>query len=113
MTNERLTVELEKLWQAGAVYLPEIAVPYAKASRSVNNTSWRDEEAFAHTELQVSVVNDYWPKVEVVEVQSPAMEPILQLRNALQWLLADTATKLVTAGEALLQIGEAYAEEDS
>jgi hypothetical protein len=131
ISGEELGVELYDLRQAGRITLPEVAAIYAQASRHMHNTSWRQTEGFDQqrnvvyepNQQNVGFDDDEFPfngngtagytaTVEEGTALGPVFGPWTSLRDTLQKYLAWTATSLVTAGQALELIADAYAATD-
>jgi hypothetical protein len=111
--SELVAAELYDLWVAGKISMPQVAAVYAQGSRDMHNTSWRESEAFAHPKLQVDFGTGFLPSIEVVDDLGPVYPQWSALRNALQTIMAETATSLTDAGAALCMIAQEYASGDA
>lgn len=102
-TGQALAADLSQLYALGKVDLPELAYLYASLNNQVAATSTAGNDAFGG-----GCVTD-----GIGGLQAAAYTSWAALRDVLQNALADTATGIEEAGQAIVAIADTYAATDA
>lgn len=95
--NDTFAAELERLWKAGAVDLPNGAIAFAQAAAEIHTTGTRETDAFARRAGGMGDLHGEWTK----------------LRNTLQDnIFGPSHDNLLHAGETLARLADDYAAAD-
>ena len=95
--NDRLAVELEKLWKAGAVDLPKAAGAFGTAAGQLHRTGVTEQSVFQRADGSMGDLYPEWSK----------------LRNTLQDnVFGPSHDNLLTAGGTLVQVADDFADSD-
>ncbi|MGH8794832.1 MAG: hypothetical protein ACRDXX_19585 [Stackebrandtia sp.] len=97
-SSRNLHSDLESLYDAGAVRLPQVAAQYAKVAQALHKTALSEESAFTRS---------------IGGPLGPLYYAWTALRDTMQDEVAvKSHDNLVAAGEALTQISEGFADQD-